>query len=519
MTRRLLLLVGSLVLHTLAMPPWSLGALAWVALVPLLLALDGLCARAGALVGLAWGTAAIWGVGYWVPAALTSYYAQPLWFGYAFAFVASVVFAGSYFAGFGACVCWLTPRIAPLRRIFLVPALWVAWELARARLLTGEPWLLLGYALGPMPAAVQAADLGGVHLLSYVIVLVNAALAETVRAWPSRRTMARRAAPAVTSLLVLHGYGLWRLEAPLPDRPSLALTVIQGNNDMGNQWREDFYGAGLERYLQMSTDAGRRGQPQLLVWPEAAVTFFLDRDAARFGAIARTLSSIGADLVVGGPYAEGWGESPVYYNSAFYVTRAGELKGRYDKVHLLPFAEYFPLRTIELLRRKFEKVRYFTPGADTVLLDTRAGKIAVVICFEGIFPGLVRQQMARGANLLVNLSNDAWLGPGAGPEQHLAMVRLRAVENRTWVVRATTTGISAIIDPWGRIAGRTGFLETAWLDGRVVPMRVVTLYQRFGDVFAWSCVLATLAAACWKLTSGGSASAHEQREPRPGRAA
>lgn len=516
--RRLGLLLASLVLHTLAMAPWSLGILAWIALVPLLLALDDLGPRAGALVGLAWGTAAIWGVGYWVPAALTYYYGQPAWFGYAFAFAASVVFAGSYFAGFGACTCWLVPRLGPLRRILLIPAVWVTWELARARLLTGEPWLLLGYALGPTPSAIQAADLGGVHLLSYAIVLVNAAIAEVVRAWPRRRPMIRYLAPALVTLLLAHGYGLWRLSTPLPDEPSLPLTVIQGNNDVGAQWREEYYGAGLAKYLQMSSDAGRRAKPELLVWPEAAVTFFLDRDAARLRSIAQMLAAADADLLVGGPYAEGSADTPRYHNSAFYITRDGKLAGRYDKMHLLPFAEYFPLRTIELLRRKFERVRFFTPGEDAAILDTNAGKIAVVICFEGIFPEFVRQQMARGAGLLVNLSNDAWLGRGAGPEQHLAMVRLRAVENRTWVVRATATGISAIIDPWGRIVARTGTLESVSLDGRVVPMHVTTIYQRAGDSFAWSCVLATVAAMCWTIAGGRGRSPSQQPAQGPSRA-
>src|SRR5262249_37090079 len=147
-------------------------------------------------------------------------------------------------------------------------------------LLTGEPWLLLGYALGPTPTFVQAADLGGVHLLSFAVVLVNAALAEALRSWPDGRAFARALAPAVAALALLYAYGLYRLAMPLPGEPAVPLAVIQGNNDMGTQWQDDFYGRGLEEYLRMSVDAASDEHPALLVWPETAITFFLDSEPA-----------------------------------------------------------------------------------------------------------------------------------------------------------------------------------------------------------------------------------------------
>ena len=163
------------------------------------------------------------------------------------------------------------------------------------------------------------------------------------------------------------------------------------------------------------------------------------------------------------------------------------MRARYDKERLLPFAEYFPLRFIDLLRRRFDRVRAFTPGAAATLLPTRLGPTAVVICFEAVFPELVRARMRAGAVALVNLSNDAWLGSGSGPAQHLAMVVPRAVENRTWVVRATTTGISAVIDPFGRVLEQTSPSTAAVLEAAIVPLRVDTFYERWGDWFAWLC--------------------------------
>ncbi|HYD49556.1 MAG TPA: apolipoprotein N-acyltransferase, partial [Terriglobales bacterium] len=182
-----------------------------------------------------------------------------------------------------------------------------------------------------------------------------------------------------------------------------------------------------------------------------------------------------------------------YYNSAFAIQPGGAITARYDKEHLLPFGEYFPLRTIRLLRRNFERVRSFTPGVSDVPLETRLGRTAVVICFEAVFPELVRRRM-EGAEVLVNLSNDAWLGDNAGPRQHALMVAMRAIETRSWVVRATTTGVSAFIDPHGRVVAATEMNVAAVLDRSVVPLQITTLYERTGDLFAYACVAAALLA-------------------------
>jgi apolipoprotein N-acyltransferase len=488
---RIALIVAAAAAQTLALPPWRLAPLAWIALVPLLLALRGLRPRAGFAAGLLWGILAIWGVGFWVPIALANYYQQPLWFGLLFSLGASVIFAGVYAGGFAASLCACAPRRDGMGRVLIPAMLWVAWELARARLLSGDPWLLLGYSIVPMAHVVQVADVGGVYLLSFLIVAVNAAFAELL----VRRSAASWSGVVLAASLVLAAflYGTARLAVPLPTAPALPIAVVQGNNNLGTQWRAEYYGAGLADYLRMSERAAA-SHPRLLVWPESAVTFFLAHEPSYRAAIAQTLRRLHAELIVGAPHYEGDPDVAVrYFNSAFHIDADGALGDRYDKQHLLPFAEYFPLRTIEFLRRRFERVRFFTQGPDTTLLRTGFGDVAVVICFEGIFPELVRGEMARGAALLVNLSNDTWLGGGAGPEQHLAMVALRAIENRTWIVRATTSGISAIVDPFGRVTARTPTFTSDVLAGTVVPMTVPTLYKRVGDAFAYVCLLSSLA--------------------------
>ena len=494
MVARLALVLLSATLQALVFPPWGWSALAWVALVPLFWALRGLTPLQGALAGFVWGTVAVWGIGYWVPIAFATYYEQPWWFGLLFALAASLVFAGTYGAGFGACAAWCRELVGVAARPFLFAALWVAWELMRARLLTGEPWILFGYALMPQIPVVQVADLGGVYALSFVLVVANCAIADLWGASPRGWDWFRRYGAVGVTLVGVLAYGYARLSTAWPTAPAVPVTIVQGNNDVGHQWREEFYGEGLREYLSMSRDGVRENGSKLLVWPESSITFFLAHEPSYQRAIALMLEATDANLIVGGPHYEDHedGQEPHFFNSAFYMTSDSRIASRYDKTHLLPFAEYFPLRTIEFLRRRFERVRFFTPGEPGDPLSTALGNVATLICFEGIFPEIVRAQTAREARLLVNLSNDTWLGPRAGPAQHLSMVALRAVENRLWIVRATTSGISAIIDPCGRVVARSTANVPEVLNGTVVPMAVATVYKRFGDVFAYGCLIASV---------------------------
>jgi apolipoprotein N-acyltransferase len=476
-------------MYCLAFPPWNLSLVAWIALVPFLVAVRGVPPLRAALLGFAWGTAVLSGIGYWVPGALSYYWEQPYWFGFLFALGVAVVFMGQYFALFAIGCARIEARWSPWSRPFLIAALYVSCELARARLLTGHPWLLLGYALVPHVALVQIAELGGVYLLSFVLALTSAFVAECFRPrGPTRLTT--RARPLIGAALVVLTvwlYGTIRLSVPLPSEPEIPVMVVQGNNDLGAVWHEEFYGRGLEEYLRLTTAGAAKTTPRLVVWPESAVTFFLEDDPRWLSSMMPVLERHHIDLIVGGPRKEG--TDTRFFNSAFYLTPEHRIESRYDKVHLLPFAEYFPLRTIQFLRRQFERVRYFTAAEAPVPLHTRFGDVATLICFEAIFPEVVRQQTASGAVLMVNLSNDGWFGRSAGADQHLMMVALRAVENRLWVVRATTTGISAIVDPYGRITTRAPVFTAGTIDARVVPMNVTTPYERVGDLFAWLCVL------------------------------
>lgn len=559
-------IVGSAVVHAGAFPPWEHSWLAWCALIPFFLALRGLTPGQGFAAGWLWGTAAIWVVAHWVPAALRFYYEQPWWFAILFCVIGSQVLWGTYYAAFGTAAAIILRHTSGAVQVVLVAAAWVVAELARAHWLTGEPWMLLGYGLVSDLRMIQVADLGGVYLVSFVVVVANATGALIIATNRGRRaagpcTVADSQRPpsaipdgmepsdrrfigssgtpncgydreesshaasdvphasagrdlsscygaiAVAATLAASswGYGSLRLAQAYPVDSQVEVVAIQGNVALGMQWQPEFHARGLETYIELSEEALRKKPADLLIWPESAVTFFLTEEEALLGRIRSLLDEFDVGLVVGGPHVDDSDPAvPLYFNSGFHLTADG-IVGRYDKAHLLPFGEYFPLKTIEFLRRRFERVRTFTPGDGETLLETPAGRAAVVICFEAIFPEKVRRQMRRGAGWLVNLTNDVWLGSHAGPRQHASMVVFRAIENRVWVVRATTTGVSAIIDPHGIVVARSETDVPATLRARVGARTGGTLYQWIGDTFAFGCAAALVFAALFGLTRHHSA--------------
>lgn len=511
---RFLLTLVFIALYAGAFPPSGFPLLAWVAPVPYLVALRGASIKVALFLGwLSAFVVAIW-ITDFLPRAITTYYEQaPVFGAILFTLVVSVMCCPFHML-FSAWYARL--RIEGPARVLLVGAAWVAAEYGRG-VVGGNPWGLFAYSQADWPTLIQVSDLGGPYAVSFSLLVVGAALAEAMtgggRAAPEHRANDRPDAmlaslagrrphassprhrrstllTAAVLLISLLAYGRLRLaEASRADGPTTEVAVIQPNLDLGFQWRPDLMGANLTEQLRLTVQAHDASRARLAVWPESSLTFFLEREPTYRAVMAYTLQPRNLQLVVGGVR----GDDRTVFNSAFVLEPDGRIGGSYDKEVLVPFAEYFPLRSIGFLNRQFGRVKQFTPGSHTDPLPTILGPAAVVICNEALLPEVVSDRVRRGATVIVNLANDGWLGAEAFSHRVLDVTVFRAVETRRYVLRASTSGTSAVIDPWGRVLAEAAPFAQTFVTAPVRPSTVATPYVRVGDLFAWLCVAAVLA--------------------------
>ena len=365
-----------------------------------------------------------------------------------------------------------------------LPVLWVAFEFLREFLLTGFPWASLGYSQHDHLTLVQSADLFGVYGLSFLIVLSNSVFAELLLA-RRRGTRLPWAGLAVTAaaLAACWGYGTWRLAGDPDSRPQrLQVAVVQGNIPQDVKWHPDYQRETIRIYRDLSLRATRADRPELLIWPEAATPFFYQEGNPLAVQVGQVPQETGAALLFGSPAYRREGDQLHYLNSVYLLDRLGAEQGRSDKVHLVPFGEYVPLkRFLPFIDKLVVGIGDFSPGTITPL-PFAGHRLGVLVCYEAIFPELAREWVRQGSDLLVNVTNDAWFGNSSAPWQHLAMVRFRAVENRIWVARAANTGISAFIAPSGRILAATGLFVPAAATVEVGLGARPGLYARTGDL-------------------------------------
>jgi apolipoprotein N-acyltransferase len=496
--RRRLAWLAAYVLASLASFPhvlWGevldLGAVAsWLAPACLLLALRGLAPLAAARFGFLAGLAAHAAILHWIYVVTVTYGNAPVWAG-VLAPVALASYIACFPALFAGCHAWL--RRAGLGGPFAVAILWASLDHLRAYALTGFPWATLGYAQHGNPALLGLATVTGVYGLSFAVALGGGALADVVR---TRRVTFE---PVVALLVVLglHVVGALLVPAPEVGAARLRIGVLQGNIDQGAKWNPAWADRTWKVYEDLTREAASQGA-RLVLWPETAVPGSLATDPglrARVEALARETDAL---LIVGGVGIEGPDPQWRYYDSAFVVEPRRGIVARYDKTHLVPFGEYVPLRG--LLGGMLSSVAGGIAPADIsagarprpVLLDLDGGSVTVgiPICYELLFPHLVRRFVEGGAGVLLAITNDAWYGRTGAPYQFLAITALRSAETGVWTARAANTGVSAFIDGRGHVRERTPIFERGLLVTDV-PLassaRTPTFYVRHGDVFAFSC--------------------------------
>ncbi len=389
--------------------------------------------------------------------------------------------------------------------VFTFAVIWTASEWARGHLLTGFPWNLMGYSWTFSVEVLQITSVFGIYGLS-LITIGLAGLPTTFGDPAARRSSLLLNLAGVVVVFALWGYGHVRLAAaPSLAESDVTIRIVQANIAQADKWKLAHRDRNFGRYLQMS---GAEGFPDLIVWPETAAPYFFSREARRREAIADILAE-GSFLVTGAPRISPPSEKDVrVWNSVVAIDGRGDLVATYDKFHLVPFGEYLPLRPLLRLlgvaKLVYGPVDYSAGYGPAALHLGTLPTLGPLICYEAIFPGAVVDRSARPSWLL-NVSNDGWYGISAGPHQHFAMARVRSVEEGLPLVRAANTGVSGVIDSFGRIVAQIGLDEAGIID-TPLPRSIEseTFFGRFGD-------LATLLLAILMVLAGGISNAIARR--------
>jgi apolipoprotein N-acyltransferase len=482
-------------------PKLSLHPLVWIAILPLLLVLAGESSWRRAF-GWAYLSGAIFLTGscYWFVEVTRHYGGLSLGLALT-ALLAFVVVFSVFFGAFGWAVGGLG-RSSPTLALLLSPFLWVAMELARTYLITGFPWDLLGYGVS-FAGLRQVACLTGVYGLSFL-----AATTSALGAWAILRWRAGWPCLAVGGWIALLLIGDWALAPPAPTRGSNLALLVQPNVPLDEEpattWAPWLNPTKLNQLVNLSLDALSMAQrregialdaqerphivaPPLIIWAENPAPFYFTRDPVFRTAVERMARQAGAYVVVNTVIPFSSGNSKIT-NSAVVLDPEGREILQYDKMHLVPFGEYVPAWAFpDMIGRITTEVGNFVPGTSYRVAPTPDGALGVFICYEDIFPQLVRKFVLVGAQVLVNISNDAWFGDSAAALQELEMARLRAIENRRYLLRATNDGITSLIDPYGRVEEQIARYQTAVLTANFSYRRGQTFYTQHGDVFAWLC--------------------------------
>lgn len=480
------LAVMSGVLLALSFPRFNLGPLAFGGLVPLLVALDGVPALQGTYLGIITGLVCYLLSIPWVVHTMTTYGGLPLPLGFLLLIALSLYLA--LYVGIFAYGVTRFSAGGALIYLVGVPALWVGLEYARTFLLSGFPWNLLGYSQYQNLSVIQIAAVTGVYGISFLLVLTNAGIALGGLSFRQGWRPALLPVGGVgLVLLAIGSLGMGRMVSAETPQGEVRVGVVQGNIDQGVKWDPEFQVRTIDVYRRLTREVGARAD--LIVWPETAVPFFLREEGALSREVLGLAQRVRSYLLVGSPDRTP-GPSSRFYNSAFLISPEGKIVQKYDKIHLVPFGEYVPLKSLLFFVEKMASgIGDFRAGQDFTVFETPRGRFGVLICFEAIFPDQVRRYVLAGAHFLVNITNDAWFGDSAAPYQHLSMAILRAVENRVYLVRAANTGISALVGPTGRVLEESDLFTEAVLSGTITPGSARTFYTRYGDVFAWACSL------------------------------
>ena len=517
------------------MPSWR-GFIAFVALVPLLWAILSPAEsprplRHAFLIGYLCGV--LWYAGncYWIYDTMHIHGGIPPVGSVGLLLIYSLVL-GLYFGIFALALKFVARRLGMGVALIAAPFLWTALDLAAARI-TSVPWDQLGYSQVDSPLFIGLAPWTGTYGITFVLIVLNVLIATN---WFVGKDIRKRACFAATFVGVFvilflvslvsqnNHFTLERVQSPIPTATAV---LLQPNLDVdsGGAWPGPIWDQNLAQFTRFATQpcgsylagipetgastASTCGQPSLIAWPESPAPFFQDEDRFR-NAMKQLALTIHSPLIIGGVGMEQTPDELHYFNSGMVFDQNGTAQGRYDKIHLVPYGEFIPFRNLFFFAKKLtRKVEDLSRGTDrkTFLLTDRNGqnhRYGIFICYESVFADEIRQFAKNGAEVFVNISDDGWYGDTSAPWQHLNMARMRAIENRRWILRDTNNGVTAVIDPYGRVRQSIPRHTVGALVAQYGFNSEVTFYTRHGDVFAWLCAILSLGFVLRAFTSRSS---------------
>jgi len=489
------------VFYTLASPPFEWSLLGWFALTPLFLAIRGKTFWRAALYGLLFGVLICAGVAHWMYSAISTYFVALFPLNLILTVLSFVVFVGIYTATTAGAWSILMRRPGHLARWLAIPSMWVVCEYARSTFLSGFSWGLLGYTQYRLPIVIQIADIAGIYGISFLLACSSYAAAQLVLVLADRsndsRSVAIPLSVSALAILATLAYGTVRVHQydSEPGQATIRISMVEHDMPAQDRWKRINYVTSLLNYAQLTRTRIPAGSSDLIVWPEFASGLYIDQDPSARLELSRLTRATDIPLLLGAPRMTDAGQ---YYNSAYLIAPGGEVLDTYDKIRLLPFAEYHPLGLPSFINRSSDMADEFTAGTRPTIFSIPKARFGVIICYEATYPGYARELTRRGAQFLVNMSNDVWLsgvGGKAAASQHFAMAILRAVENKRALARATMAGVTGFVDQVGRPFHLSEGSDTVTSGIIAVPGNL-TIYTRFGD---WFVLLCSLYSAVWLI--------------------
>jgi apolipoprotein N-acyltransferase len=486
----------------LGFPRYGHPAFAWIALVPLLVALTGWTGRPGPVpgqpplraftLGLLAGLVYFVGTVYWTGAVVVTFGGLP-----APVALVAVILLASYLALYPALAALVVTHLVRahgVSGVFVAPAAWTGAELIRGHLFGGFPWVPLGNSQVTVLPVAQLASVFGVYGLSAVVAGVNALLAYAVLSTGRRRGLA--AAGAILLPLAIAAWGTVRIADGAWTRAGTPVQVglVQANIAQNDKWDPTQARRIFTTYLAMTRDVARRGATYV-IWPESSLPFRFEDHAEGKAAVEGLARELGIHLLFGSDQLVGGDTS---YNAAFQLAPDGRTLAIYRKIHLVPFGEFIPvadwLTFFPPLVETLGGFAPFAPGDSMVMLPLGEHVTSTAICYEVVYPSLVARAVRDGSELLTTITNDAWYGQSSAPFQHFEMAAMRAIEQGRYLARAANTGISGIVDPYGRVVARSGLFEQAGLVEEVRLLQSRTIYSSIGDALAYAAIGLTVLA-------------------------